>query len=121
MVYFNNAATTWPKPELVYQSVDDCFRNMCSPDRTASQEGERSSATLQNCRREIADFFGIRDCGRLVLVPSCTYALNLAILGQEWSPGDVVVMSGLEHHAVSRPIRKVAREHGLNITSRLTK
>jgi cysteine desulfurase family protein len=113
MIYFNNAATTWPKPELVYQTVDDCFRNMCSPDRTASHDGERSSATLQNCRREIADFFGIRDCGRLVLVPSCTYALNLAILGQHWSAGDVIVMSGLEHHAVSRPIRKVAREHGV--------
>jgi cysteine desulfurase family protein len=113
MIYFNNAATTWPKPELVYESVDDCFRNLCSPDRTTSEEGRRASATLQNCRREVAEFFGIRDCGRLVFAPSCTYALNLAILGQQWSPGDVVVMSGLEHHAVSRPVRKAAREHGI--------
>lgn len=113
MIYFNNAATTWPKPELVYESVDDCFRNLCSPDRTTSEEGRRSSATLQNCRWEIADFFGIRDCGRLVFAPSCTYALNLAILGQHWSPGDVVLMSGLEHHAVSRPVRKAARERGI--------
>ena len=43
-------------------------------------------------------------------MPSCTYALNLAILGQEWTEGDVALMSGLEHHAVSRPLRKVARE-----------
>jgi cysteine desulfurase family protein len=113
MIYFNNAATTWPKPELVYQSVDDCFRNLCSPDRTSSHDGQRCSTTMQNCRREIADFFGIQDCGRLGFAPSCTYALNLAILGQQWSAGDVVVMSGLEHHAVSRPIRKAAREHGI--------
>lgn len=110
MIYLNNAATTWPKPEIVYETVDECFRNLNSPDRTTSEEGTRSMATMQNCRKETAEFFGIEDPSRLVLVPSCTYALNLAILGQEWSEGDVALMSGLEHHAVSRPLRKVARE-----------
>lgn len=110
MHYFNNAATTWPKPEIVYETVDDCFRTLNSPSRTTSDEGERSAAMMQNCRREVAEFFGIPDPTRLVFTPSCTYALNLAILGLDWQPGDVAVMSGLEHHAVSRPIRKVCRE-----------
>lgn len=110
MIYFNNAATTWPKPEIVYETVDECFRNLYSPDRTTSEEGTRSTATMQNCRAEIAGFFGIPDPARLVLEPSCTYALNLAILGEDWVAGDVALMSGLEHHAVSRPLRKVARE-----------
>ncbi|MEC9094496.1 MAG: aminotransferase class V-fold PLP-dependent enzyme [Planctomycetota bacterium] len=113
-MYFNNAATTWPKPEIVYETVDECFRNLNSPDRTHSAEGVQSSATMQTCRSEVADFFGIKNETRLVFLPSCTYALNLAILGQQWNPGDVIIMSGLEHHAVSRPIRKLARERGIN-------
>ena len=112
-MYFNNAATTWPKPEIVYETVDECFRNLNSPDRTHSAEGAQSSSTMQTCRKEVAEFFGIDDETRLVFLPSCTYALNLAILGQAWTKDDVVIMSGLEHHAVSRPIRKLSRERGV--------
>lgn len=112
-MYFNNAATTWPKPEIVYETVDECFRNLNSPDRTHSAEGVQSTATMQTCRNEVADFFGIENETRLVFLPSCTYALNLAILGQHWSLGDKIIMSGLEHHAVSRPIRKLARDKGV--------
>jgi cysteine desulfurase/selenocysteine lyase len=116
-VYFNNAATTWPKPEVVYQAVDDCFRSLNSPERTVSDEGERSAALMADCRQTISDFFAIRDPKRLIFTPSATYSLNLAILGLDWHEGDRVLMSGLEHHAVSRPIRKVAREHGVQFES----
>ena len=111
-MYFNNAATTWPKPEIVYQTTDECFRSLNSPERTTSDEGERNSAMMSTCRDEVAAFFGIADPKRLVFLPSATYALNLAILGLHWHEGDVIVMSGLEHHAVSRPVRKVAKLHG---------
>ena len=113
MYYFNNAATTWPKPEIVYQSVDDAFRNLNSPERTAGADGKRSSALLQTCRAEVAEFFGIQNPDQLVFTPSCTYSLNLAILCQDWQPGDVVLISGMEHHAMSRPVRKLARERGI--------
>lgn len=112
-MYFNNAATTWPKPEIVYQTVDDCFRRLNSPERTTSDEGARNTAMMSTCRAEMAEFFGIKDPQRLIFTPSATYALNLAIHGLNWRSGDVVVMSGLEHHAVSRPIRKIARERGV--------
>jgi len=111
-MYFNNAATTWPKPEIVYQTVDECFRNLNSPERTISDEGTRSAAMMSTCRQEVADFLGIKDPGRLIFTPSATYALNLAIHGLTWREGDVIVISGLEHHAVSRPVRKAASKHG---------
>lgn len=111
LIYVNNAATTWPKPEIVYETVDECFRNLASPDRTHSEEGERGAQLMNTSRAEVAEFFGIENPSRLAFVPSCTYALNLAIQGLNWSDGDEAMMSGLEHHAVSRPIRKVAREH----------
>lgn len=116
-MYFNNAATTWPKPEVVYQAVDECFRSLNSPERTVSDEGERSAAMMADCRRQIADFFAIKDAKRLIFTPSATYSLNLAILGLDWKEGDRIVMSGLEHHAVSRPVRKVAREHGVQFAN----
>ena len=112
MIYLNNAATTWPKPEVVYKTVDEYFRNMDSPMRSAVGDLVQKDPMMVS-RKIIADFFGIADPLRLVLTPGCTYALNLAILGIDWKPGDVAIMSGLEHHAVSRPIRKAKDEHGI--------
>lgn len=109
-IYLNNAATTWPKPEIVYQTVDDCFRNLASPERSAGAAGEESAALMQTARNEISEFFNLPDAKQLVFMPSCTYALNLAILCQDWQEGDEIVISGMEHHAVSRPVRKVSRE-----------
>lgn len=111
-MYFNNAATTWPKPEVVYEAVDQCFRSLNSPDRTVSDEGERCADLMAISRSEIAAFLGITNPQRLIFTPSATYSLNLAIQGLPWQAGDMIVMSGLEHHAVSRPVRKVARERG---------
>ncbi len=111
-IYFNNAATTWPKPEIVYQTVDDCFRHLASPGRSAGASGSEGAAIMQAARQEISAFFNLPDPTQLVFMPSCTYALNLAILCQDWEAGDEIVMSGMEHHAVSRPVRKVARDHG---------
>ena len=110
MPYFNNGATTWPKPEIVYETVDECFRTLSSPDRTSSTCGSRCASVLQTSREDIGEFFNIQDPSRLLLLPSCTYALNLAILGLDWQSGDVVLMSGMEHHAVSRTVRKLVRE-----------
>ena len=106
-IYCNNAATTWPKPEIVYETVDQCFRGLNSPSRTISDEGSRNTEMMQTSRAEIAEFLSIRNPNQLIFTPSATYSLNLAILGLEWREGDEIIMSGLEHHAVSRPIRKV--------------
>ncbi len=109
MIYLNNAATTWPKPECVYAAVDQTLRNCGSPRR----DPRGGPDPVAECRHELGGLLGAPDEARLVITPGCTYALNLAILGQPWEAGDVAIMSGLEHHAVSRPIRKAAREFGI--------
>ncbi len=111
MIYLNNAATTWPKPEVVYAIFDKSFREMDSPMRSAS--GAVHGDLMTECRKTITSFLGISDPTRLVLAPGCTYALNLAIFGLDWKSGDVAIISGLEHHSVSRPIRKLAIERGI--------
>ena len=88
-MYFNNAATTWPKPEVVYETLDRTFRSLNSPERTTSDEGARSDEMMSGCREELAAFFNIKDPRRLIFTPSATYSLNLAILGLDWRDGDV--------------------------------
>ncbi|MEZ6242230.1 MAG: aminotransferase class V-fold PLP-dependent enzyme [Phycisphaerales bacterium] len=108
-IYLNNAATTWPKPECVYAAVDQTLRQCGSPRR----DSRGGPDPVAEARHELGELLGAPDEARLVITPGCTYALNLAILGLPWEAGDVAIMSGLEHHAVSRPIRKAAREFGI--------
>lgn len=113
MIYLNNAATTWPKPEEVYLAADRTFRQMCSPLRASAREDCDTFPMLEEARKDVAAFLGAADPERVIFTPGCTYSLNLAILGLPWERDDVAIMSGLEHHAVSRPIRKAARERGI--------
>lgn len=119
-IYFNNAATTWPKPEEVYEAVDRTFRSASTPMRAASGGGGPTGPTdpMGDARREIAEFLGVTDPSHLLFTSGCTYSLNLAILGLPWHDAwraGAVLMSGLEHHAVSRPVRKAARAWGLEL------
>ncbi|MFT5424929.1 MAG: cysteine desulfurase/selenocysteine lyase [Phycisphaerales bacterium] len=110
-IFLNNAATSWPKPDSVYQACDHALRSMGSPKRGPAIIA--GADPLETARGTIARFLGVPDPSRLLLQPGCTYALNLALLGQHWNAGDRIIMSSLEHHAVSRPVRKLARERGV--------
>jgi len=114
MAYLNNAATTWPKPAAVYEAVDCTFREGNSPLRTA---GARATATnlLSDARSSVASFFNIKDSSRLAFTPGCTYSLNAVIRGLPWEKGDSIIISGLEHNAVSRPARRIAKEFGVDL------
>lgn len=107
-IYLNNAATTWPKPEVVYEAVNRALRAAGSLGRTA---GTNVETPLEGARARIAGFLGIDDPRRLAFVPGCTYACNIAIQALEWKAGERILTSGLEHNAVSRPVRLVAERH----------
>jgi len=107
-VYLNNAATTWPKPERVYAAVNRALRAAGSLGRTA---GTNIETPLEAARGRIASFLGVDDPRRIAFVPGCTYACNIAIQALDWKAGDRILMSGLEHNAVSRPVRLVSERH----------
>lgn len=109
IVYLNHAATTWPKPEPVYDAVNEAIRSFGSCRRGSAVGID----PVDDTREIVAELLGIAQPGRLCFMPGCTFALNTAIQGLDWQPGDVCVMSSLEHHAVSRPVRKIARERGV--------
>ena len=113
MIYFNNAATTWPKPGVVCEAVDRALREMSSPSRTYSAEGTSTKSFMRKSREDVAGFLGIKDPDRLAFSGGCTYSTNAAIQGIEWEAGDVVLMTSMEHHATSRAVRLMAERCGV--------
>lgn len=113
MHYLDNAATTWPKPEVVYQTLDGSFRNMFSPKRGTATASSSGADRLMSARETLASLINAPDAKNIVFTNGCTHALNLALQAFPWQAGDEVVISAIEHHALSRPIRKMVRERDI--------
>jgi len=113
IIYFDNAATTCPKPEAVYLAQDEYSRRTANPGRGAHKLALDSARTLFEARTEAAAFLGIKQAERLIFTPGCTYAINMAIKGLGLKSGDVVVVSAVEHNAVMRPLQQLASEIGI--------
>ena len=114
-IYLDNAATSHPKPESVYQAVDHALREIgASPGRGGYRRGLEATRIVFNARESLAKLFGIKDSSRLAFTGSATEALNLAIAGM-LRPGDHAITTTMEHNSVSRPLR-VAETRGATIT-----
>ena len=98
MPYLNHAGTSWPKPEPVRAAVAEALS--ASPDAWA--------AAFEEAHRAVAAAFGVREPEHLLLTPGCTSALAVAVADHPWRSGDRVAISGLEHHALHRPVQKLA-------------
>ena len=115
MYYLDNAATSWPKPEVVYQAMDQGFRQFLSAKRGTSETSRHGAAALDTAREALAQLIHAPIPARIVFTGGCTQSLNLAIQAFRWQPGEGIVISALEHHAMSRPVRKMVREKQLDL------
>jgi cysteine desulfurase family protein len=107
-IYLDNAATTFPKPESVYQAIDQALRRFgVNPGRGSYRLTLEASRLILDVREAVADFFHIPDSSRVVFTSNATEAINLALFGL-LQPGDRVVTSSMEHNAVSRPLHALA-------------
>ncbi len=114
-IYFDNAATTFPKPEEVYLAQDRYFRSCANPGRGAYQLSLESAGIIFDTRIKLAKFLGVDDASRLIFTGGCTLSLNLALKGLAWQRGDTVVTTALEHNSVMRPLRQLEREKGIRV------
>lgn len=116
MIYFNNAATTYPKPEKVYQEVDTFFRSEgVNPGRSQGVKTMNINRRIFNTREKFAQFFGIKDSSRFIFTSGATESLNLAIKGF-LKVNDHVISTKLEHNSVIRPLNKLAQEGRITVT-----
>jgi cysteine desulfurase/selenocysteine lyase len=118
-LYFDNAATSHPKPEEVYQACDQALRAGGNPGRGAHSLSF-AAATLQfESRHEIARYLGIQDSSRLIFTSGCTASINLVLNGMvgagRLKAGDTVLTSAFEHNAVMRPLKSLAESLPLNL------
>src|SRR5438445_3645851 len=105
MIYFDNAATSFPKPEVVYQTLDRFARqDLANPGRAGHKMALAAERALDDARHELNQFFHGEGPERFVFTLNCTDALNMAFKGV-LREGDHVVTTDLEHNSVSRPLR----------------
>lgn len=115
IVYFDHAATSWPKPPSVIDAVTRAMADASgNPGRSAHRLALTAARTVAEARSRVAALLGVADDRDLVLTPGCTYALNLVLKGA-LRPGDRVVVSGVEHNAVVRPLHALASA-GVEVT-----
>ena len=119
IIYFDNAATTFPKPEEVYKSLDVHFRQAGNPGRGAHALAMASARTIFHGRESIAEFLGVIKPERLIFTPGCTQSINMVLNGLAkeclLKKDSVVLISSLEHNAVMRPLHALQRQIGFTI------
>ena len=104
MLYFDNAATTFPKPFAVRKAVLEAFCNFgANPGRSGHKMGIETARKVFECRKKAADFFGLSEPENLVFTKNCTEALNIVLMSIG-SNGGHFIISDLEHNSVLRPL-----------------
>lgn len=116
MVYLDNAATTWPKPESVYNTVYRFMQSSCAnPGRSAHQMARASSSAVMKTREALAALFNIQNPLDIAFTANATQALNMAIQGV-LREGDHVVTTAMEHNSVLRPLCHLKRSGLIDYT-----
>jgi len=112
-IYLDNAATSWPKPNAVYEAVDRYQRELgASAGRGAYKAAQDAQRIVSETRSACARLLGISDSRQLVFTSGGTASLNLAIHGL-LNPGDHVVASVSEHNSVLRPLSHQVSHNGV--------
>jgi cysteine desulfurase family protein len=105
VIYLDNAATSWPKPEVVIEAVERALRAPASPGRSGHRPAHEASRTVHRARKGVARLLGVGDPERVAFAPNVTWAVNEALWGLGLGPGDRVLSGALEHNSTARPLR----------------
>jgi cysteine desulfurase family protein len=115
MIYFDNAATSWPKVPGVADAMVDFLTNIgANPGRSGHRMAVESGRIVYDTREAVAKLFNAPDPLRIVFGYNVTEALNLALHGL-LHPGDHIMASSMEHNSMMRPIRAL-ENNGVLVT-----
>src|SRR5437763_2867274 len=116
MIYLDNAATSFPKPEAVYQALDRFARqDLANPGRAGHKMALAAERALDDARHLLNQLFRGESPERFVFTLNCTDALNMAFKGV-LAEGDHVLTTDLEHNSVSRPLRQMELDGRITLT-----
>ena len=112
IVYLNNAATSWPKPDCVAEAVQKALQ---SPPGSMHRGGIEDVDVFALVRQRLATLLGVKDAECIALGSNATWGLNLALHGFPLQAGDVVVTTRAEHNSVLRPLYQRAVKEGIRV------
>lgn len=116
MIYLDNAATTFPKPEQVYKTMDNANRNYAFNSGRGSYKASKEVVEIyEKLKSNLRKFVNASFDTKVVLTASITHALNQVIQGIDLREGDNVYISPYEHNAVARTLNYVAKSKNLNV------
>ena len=116
MVYLDNAATSFPKPEPVYKGMEEFVRAAgANPGRGGHRRAVEAEGMIEDTRRLLARLLGVPRPERIVFGHNATDGLNMAIKGV-LRPGDHAITSVLEHNSVSRPLNRLEQDGAITLT-----
>ena len=114
-IYFDNAATSWPKPPAVRAALDEYFSDAGgNPGRSGHRMSIAAARLVERSREELAEFFNAKDPSHIIFTQNATHALNQALYGF-LRRGDHVVTTSIEHNSVMRPLRDLQLS-GIEVT-----
>lgn len=115
-IYLDNAATTFPKPEAVYQALDRANRNAAvNAGRGSYALAEQAKQLIEDTRELLLTIAKAKPEAKVVFTPSATFACNQIFGGLPWSKEDVVYVSPYEHNAVMRTLHFLQKRYGFEI------
>ena len=109
MIYLDNAATTYPKPQSVIKAVDDAIKKSANPGRSGHTLSQSTAISVYEVREKLKDMFSAPAVENVVFTLNCTHAINYVLKGLIKS-GDRIVTSSFEHNAVMRPLEKLKKQ-----------
>ena len=115
MIYFDNAATSYPKPDSLYREIGDRMKKYgANPGRAGHEFGLRTNRAIYETRESLNQIFHGANPLHFVFTANATESINLVILGL-LKEGDHVIATETEHNSVLRPL-ELARTRGVRVS-----
>ncbi|MBW9150282.1 aminotransferase class V-fold PLP-dependent enzyme [Clostridium sp. CM028] len=115
-IYLDNAATTFPKPNKVYEYMDMYYRGFgVNAGRSSYKLAREASNLIIETRNKLASLVNYDRVEKVIFTPSATIALNQIISGLEWNESKTVYVTPFEHNAVMRPLEYIKEKFNIKI------
>ncbi len=116
LIYLDNASTTYPKPEAVYQAMEEAGRKLgVNMGRGSYHLAQKAFQMAEDARKRICQLVQGNPTAKAIFTPSATIACNQVLGGLRWKAGDVVYVTPFEHNAVMRVLHALQAQYGFYI------
>jgi cysteine desulfurase family protein len=116
MIYFDNAATTYPKPEEVYTFMDKYYRELgVNVGRGQYKAASKANKMVEETRKLIQGLFNCPTNKKVVFTPSATEAINIILQGINWKGRENIYITPFEHNAVLKVLHNLEEKYNINI------